>query len=56
MPPSHGHRIQFKLYALDDELHLGNKVGSFAHACVYECLMLKFCWERAKYMYFLNCV
>ncbi|KAK7259999.1 hypothetical protein RIF29_25672 [Crotalaria pallida] len=24
--PSHGHRIQFKLYALDDELHLGNKV------------------------------
>ncbi|EES19674.1 hypothetical protein BDA96_09G178100 [Sorghum bicolor] len=26
VPPSHGHRIQFKLYALDDELHLGNKV------------------------------
>ncbi|KAL0347501.1 UNVERIFIED_CONTAM: hypothetical protein Scaly_1766100 [Sesamum calycinum] len=24
--PSHGHRIEFKLYALDDELHLGNKV------------------------------
>ena len=24
--PSHGHRIQFKLYALDDEVHLGNKV------------------------------
>lgn len=26
VPPSHGHRIQFKLYALDDEVHLGNKV------------------------------
>ncbi|KAF8703783.1 hypothetical protein HU200_031875 [Digitaria exilis] len=26
VPPSHGHRIQFKLYALDDELNLGNKV------------------------------
>jgi len=26
VPPSRGHRIQFKLYALDDELHLGNKV------------------------------
>ncbi|CAI9761887.1 unnamed protein product [Fraxinus pennsylvanica] len=24
--PHHGHRFQFKLYALDDELHLGNKV------------------------------
>ncbi|XP_020239959.1 uncharacterized protein LOC109818840 [Cajanus cajan] len=24
--PTHGHRLQFKLYALDDELHLGNKV------------------------------
>ncbi|KAL3830203.1 hypothetical protein ACJIZ3_019005 [Penstemon smallii] len=24
--PSHGHRLEFKLYALDDELHLGNKV------------------------------
>ncbi|KAI5391955.1 uncharacterized protein LOC127106554 [Lathyrus oleraceus] len=24
--PNHGHRLQFKLYALDDELHLGNKV------------------------------
>lgn len=24
--PSHGHRIEFKLYALDDELNLGNKV------------------------------
>jgi len=24
--PTHGHRIQFKLYALDTELHLGNKV------------------------------
>ncbi|KAK4418919.1 hypothetical protein Salat_2304700 [Sesamum alatum] len=24
--PSHGHRIEFKLYALDDELRLGNKV------------------------------
>ncbi|ERN05208.1 hypothetical protein AMTRI_Chr08g208300 [Amborella trichopoda] len=24
--PSHGHRFQFKLYALDDEMHLGNKV------------------------------
>ncbi|KAK3227359.1 hypothetical protein Dsin_007221 [Dipteronia sinensis] len=22
--PNHGHRIQFKLYALDDEMHLGN--------------------------------
>ncbi|GLT89386.1 hypothetical protein SLE2022_073680 [Rubroshorea leprosula] len=26
MLPSHGHRFVFKLYALDDELHLGNKV------------------------------
>ncbi|XP_062181256.1 uncharacterized protein LOC133885543 [Phragmites australis] len=26
VPPSRGHRIQFKLYALDDEVHLGNKV------------------------------
>ncbi|BAF17716.2 uncharacterized protein [Oryza sativa Japonica Group] len=26
IPPSRGHRIQFKLYALDDEVHLGNKV------------------------------
>ncbi|GLT92741.1 hypothetical protein SLE2022_105640 [Rubroshorea leprosula] len=26
MLPSHGHRFQFKLYALDDELHLANKV------------------------------
>ncbi|KAL6619078.1 hypothetical protein ACP70R_034217 [Stipagrostis hirtigluma subsp. patula] len=26
VPPSHGHRIQFKLYALDDEVRLGNKV------------------------------
>ena len=25
-PPSHGHRFQFKLYALDDMVHLGNKV------------------------------
>ncbi|KAF3448931.1 hypothetical protein FNV43_RR09649 [Rhamnella rubrinervis] len=24
--PHHGHRFEFKLYALDDELHLGNKV------------------------------
>ncbi|KAK0585769.1 hypothetical protein LWI29_033854 [Acer saccharum] len=24
--PNHGHRIQFKLYALDDEMHLGNTV------------------------------
>lgn len=24
--PSHGHRFEFKLYALDDELNLGNKV------------------------------
>ncbi|KAJ6865344.1 hypothetical protein NC651_035809 [Populus alba x Populus x berolinensis] len=24
--PKHGHRFEFKLYALDDELHLGNKV------------------------------
>ncbi|KAL1368698.1 hypothetical protein HN51_022860 [Arachis hypogaea] len=24
--PTHGHRFQFKLYALDDELNLGNKV------------------------------
>jgi Raf kinase inhibitor-like YbhB/YbcL family protein len=24
--PSHGHRFEFKLYALDDEMHLGNKV------------------------------
>ncbi|XP_047333362.1 UPF0098 protein CPn_0877/CP_0992/CPj0877/CpB0906 [Impatiens glandulifera] len=24
--PSHGHRFEFKLYALDDEPHLGNKV------------------------------
>lgn len=24
--PSHPHRLEFKLYALDDELHLGNKV------------------------------
>lgn len=24
--PSHGHRIEFKLYALDEELNLGNKV------------------------------
>lgn len=24
--PNHGHRLQFKLYALDDQLHLGNKV------------------------------
>ncbi|MCI78509.1 UPF0098 protein MTH_273-like, partial [Trifolium medium] len=23
--PTHGHRLQFKLSALDDELHLGNK-------------------------------
>ncbi|TVU19774.1 hypothetical protein EJB05_35990, partial [Eragrostis curvula] len=26
VPTSRGHRIQFRLYALDDELHLGNKV------------------------------
>ncbi|GJM88853.1 hypothetical protein PR202_ga05426 [Eleusine coracana subsp. coracana] len=26
VPPSRGHRIQFRLYALDDEVHLGNKV------------------------------
>ncbi|CAI9097280.1 OLC1v1033668C1 [Oldenlandia corymbosa var. corymbosa] len=29
LPPpvhSHGHRFEFKLYALDDQLHLGNKV------------------------------
>ncbi|KAK1271101.1 hypothetical protein QJS04_geneDACA006060 [Acorus gramineus] len=25
-PPSRGHRFEFRLYALDDELHLGNKV------------------------------
>ncbi|XP_073132024.1 uncharacterized protein [Henckelia pumila] len=24
--PNHGHRFEFKIYALDDELHLGNKV------------------------------
>lgn len=24
--PHHGHRFEFKLYALDDELHFGNKV------------------------------
>ncbi|XP_073281646.1 uncharacterized protein [Primulina huaijiensis] len=24
--PDHGHRFEFKIYALDDELHLGNKV------------------------------
>ncbi|GKV06083.1 hypothetical protein SLEP1_g18014 [Rubroshorea leprosula] len=29
---SHGHRFQFKLYALDDELHLGDK-GESAGAC-----------------------
>lgn len=27
--PTHGHKFQFKLYALDDELHLGNKVYIF---------------------------
>lgn len=27
--PTHGHRLEFKLYALDDELHLGNKVYNF---------------------------
>ncbi|WVZ98915.1 hypothetical protein U9M48_044285 [Paspalum notatum var. saurae] len=26
VPPSRGHRIQFKLYALDDEMRLGNKI------------------------------
>ncbi|KAM1353289.1 hypothetical protein TB2_032487 [Malus domestica] len=26
MLPNHGHRIEFKLYALDDDLHLGHKV------------------------------
>lgn len=26
--PSHGHRFEFKLYALDDELHLGHKVSA----------------------------
>ncbi|OEL13391.1 UPF0098 protein [Dichanthelium oligosanthes] len=26
VPESRGHRIQFKLYALDDEVHLGNKI------------------------------
>lgn len=31
--PNHGHRFEFKLYALDDELHLGHKVC--ACACVY---------------------
>jgi Raf kinase inhibitor-like YbhB/YbcL family protein len=27
--PKHGHRFEFKLYALDDELHLGNKVRAY---------------------------
>uniref|UniRef100_A0A0E0B3B4 Uncharacterized protein n=1 Tax=Oryza glumipatula TaxID=40148 RepID=A0A0E0B3B4_9ORYZ len=27
IPPSCGHRIQFKLYVLDDEVHLGNKAS-----------------------------
>ncbi len=27
IPPSCGLRIQFKLYALDDEVHLGNKTS-----------------------------
>lgn len=27
--PHHGHRFEFKLYALDDELHLGNKVSVY---------------------------
>jgi hypothetical protein len=26
---THGHRLEFKLYALDDELHLGNKVHTY---------------------------
>lgn len=25
--PNHGHRVHFRLYALDDELHLGNKAS-----------------------------
>lgn len=28
--PSSGHRFQFKLYALDDLVHLGNKVSGFS--------------------------
>lgn len=28
--PRPGHRIEFKLYALDNELHLGNKVYKFS--------------------------
>ena len=27
VPDSHGHRIQFRIYALDDELSLGNKAS-----------------------------
>lgn len=33
--PNHGHRFEFKLYALDDELHFGHKVCACACACVY---------------------
>ncbi|BAT08218.1 Os09g0432231 [Oryza sativa Japonica Group] len=32
IPPSCGHRIQFKLYVLDDEVHLGNKASDQGQA------------------------
>jgi len=36
MPPSDGHRLEFKLwYALDDMVHLGNKVCLFVFIIIY---------------------
>ncbi|KAK6231188.1 hypothetical protein SCA6_001261 [Theobroma cacao] len=38
--PSHGHRFQFRLFALDDELKLGNKV-TLCHSSAMELLILQ---------------
>lgn len=32
---SHGHRVEFKLYALDDEMHLGNKVRLSIYVIIF---------------------
>lgn len=50
MPLSCGHRIQFKLYALDNEVHLGNRVErrviKFSHDDLLEFVLIECCLIR----------
>jgi Raf kinase inhibitor-like YbhB/YbcL family protein len=49
VPTSQGHRVQFRLYALDDELKLGNKVRIRFHACVVD---FQYCYSTLPLLLF----